>query len=155
MNAAICSRYKNIPDVANLVGLNYLISSKGVINFSLNIPLRSLFCRFFHVNQRRYRSYSGFKRSSPEKTSKISPFQVPSFIMVLSSFLKVIFEIQATSILQANEKTFESNKLGTVLKSFDWNQLASNNPQEDSLAIAQLCDNKSIVLLPNFNEQFS
>lgn len=47
-------------------------------------------------------------------------------------------------------------KPGSVLKSIDWNQLASNNPLEDSLAIAKLCDNRSIRfthyfkhLLPN------
>ena len=38
---------------------------------------------------------------------------------------------------------YEVTKPGSVLKSIDWNQLASNNPLEDSLAIAQLCDNRS------------
>nr|CAG4641681.1 EOG090X05SW [Eurycercus lamellatus] len=66
--------------------------------------------------------------------------------------------LQATSILQANEKTYEvgkgvdAPKMGepakaiNVLKSIDWNQLASNNPLEDSLAIARLFDNKSYLL---------
>nr|CAG4636160.1 EOG090X05SW [Eubosmina coregoni]SVE69786.1 EOG090X05SW [Eubosmina coregoni] len=52
----------------------------------------------------------------------------------------------ATAILQANEKIYEVTKPGSVIKSIDWNQLASNNPLEDSLAIAQLCDNKSYLL---------
>lgn len=56
----------------------------------------------------------------------------------------LILFFQATSILQANEKIYEVMKPGSVLKSIDWNQLASNNPLEDSLAIAKLCDNRSI-----------
>jgi len=49
-----------------------------------------------------------------------------------------------TAILQANEKICEVTKPWCVLKSIDWNQLAFDNPLEDSLAIAQLWDNKSI-----------
>ena len=54
--------------------------------------------------------------------------------------------MQATALLQANEKIYEVTKPGSVIKSIDWNQLASNNPLEDSLAIAQLCDNKSMSI---------
>jgi hypothetical protein len=46
---------------------------------------------------------------------------------------------------------YEVTKPGSVLKSIDWNQLGSNNPLEDSIAIAKLCDNRSI----NLNEDLS
>lgn len=80
-----------------------------------------------------------------KKHQKFLPFRsllIYGFIVRASKYL---FSIQANAILQANEKTFEVSKPGTVLKTIDWNQLASNNPQEDSLAIAQLCDNRSIA----------
>ena len=62
---------------------------------------------------------------------------------MLQSYSLCTLLLQATAILQANEKIYEVTKPGSVIKSIDWNQLASNNPLEDSLAIAQLCDNKS------------
>ena len=55
-------------------------------------------------------------------------------------------DLQATSILKSNERIYEVDKRDTVLKSIDWNQLASNNPLEDTLAIAELCDDKSNIL---------
>nr|CAG4646246.1 EOG090X05SW [Macrothrix elegans] len=73
-----------------------------------------------------YGAFSKYGRSL-EKSPKLSPNQ-------------------ATQILQANEKTYEVSKPGTILKSIDWNQLASNNPLEDSLAIAELCDKRSYLL---------
>ena len=59
-------------------------------------------------------------------------------------FSNTFLVIQTTAILQAYEKIYEVTKPGCVLKSFDWNQLASNNPLGDSLATVQLWDNKSI-----------
>nr|CAG4638439.1 EOG090X05SW [Cyclestheria hislopi] len=63
----------------------------------------------------------------PEPTPKLTPQQV-------------------TSILRANETMHDFKKPGTVLKSVDWNQLSSNNPIEDSLAIAQLQDGQTYLL---------
>lgn len=53
---------------------------------------------------------------------------------------------QATLILQSNEKIHEVDKQESVLKSIDWNQLGSNNPLEDTLAIAELYDSGSYLL---------
>lgn len=54
--------------------------------------------------------------------------------------------LQATLILQSNEKIHEVDKQESVLKSIDWNQLGSNNPLEDTLAIAELYDSGSNYL---------
>ncbi len=49
---------------------------------------------------------------------------------------------QVTAALRANERFFESNGGGAV-KGIDWNQLPSNSPLEDTLAIAAMPDQQS------------
>lgn len=104
-----------------------MMTSIRTTSFKYGIPLlKSQFNGAVWPKLKRFRNFTRYGRPS-EKAPKISP-------------------LQATSILQANEKIYEVMKPGSVLKSIDWNQLASNNPLEDSLAIAKLCDNRSYLL---------
>jgi hypothetical protein len=54
--------------------------------------------------------------------------------------------LKVNAILRANEKYYETSKAGSVVKFIDWNQLSSNNPIEDTLAIAQLSDQRSMMI---------
>ena len=64
--------------------------------------------------------------------------------LILSNLSVIIFQI--TAVLQANEYTKEFNEQNSV-KYYDSNQLASNNPIEDTRSEAQCLFTKSINII--------
>lgn len=64
--------------------------------------------------------------------------------LILSNLLVIIFQV--TAVLQANEYTKEFNEQNSV-KYYDSNQLASNNPIEDTRSEAQCLFTKGNIIL--------
>lgn len=121
--------------------------------FGNRMVLRKIGCNIFqgyrHARVRRNGpcSNKNFRRSYTA-LPRLTPQEVRAFKLRLDSFFKskccahAVFQV--TNILQANEYTKEFNGLGSI-KYYDSNQLASNNPIEDTRSEAQCLLTKGIT----------